>query len=379
MKGTVDQRSVGSWRVRVYVGRDAAGKVQQVSRTVAGSKKDAERELARLLVEVDTGAVVKGTGDTLADLFERWLAAVEPERSLYTFAEYKRLAAIIVHDLGDTKLDKLSGARLDLYYSELRGRGLAPASVRRYHSLIHAALGRAVKWGLVPANPADRSTPPRAERSTVSAPGTGDVQRLIATARAESEDVLATAVVLAAVTGARRGELCALRWSDVDPVRGTLTISRSLTVVDKIATEGPTKTHQRRDIALDNGTAAVVMARRAGQEELAAEVGCELVPDPFILSREPDGSAPCLPSGLSHQYLHLAKRLGIATHWHELRHYAATALIASGIDPRTVAGRLGHADASVTLRVYAHVLEARDKAAADVLGAAVLGLPAVVS
>jgi integrase len=376
MQGTIESRGTDRWRVRVYVGRDSAGKVQHVSRTVAGTKRDAEKELARLLVEVDTGAVVKGTGDTLADLFARYLSAVESERSAYTMAEYRRLAAVIVKELGDVRLDKLSGARLDLLYGALRGHGLSAASVRRYHSLIHAVLARAIKWGLVPANPADRSTPPRMERSTVAAPDTEDVKRLVAAARAEEEDTLATAIVLAAVTGARRGELCALRWSDVDPVRNTLTISRSLTVIAKEWAEGPTKTHQRRDIALDPGTAAVLTARREAQEDYARRVGTELVADPFILSRHADGSEPCLPSGLSHQYVHLARRLGVKTHWHELRHYAATIAIASGIDPRTVAGRLGHADASVTLRIYSHVLEAKDKEMASTLGAAVLGLPA---
>jgi integrase len=252
------------------------------------------------------------------------------------------------------------------------GRELSPASVRRHHFLLHAALGRAVKWGLLASNPADRATPPGLTRSSVSAPALADVQQLI-TAADRTDNVLATAVALAAVTGSRRGELCALRWSDVDKDRRVLRIARSLTVIGAQVTEGPTKTHQRRDIAIDQALGAVLARRRAEQERYAATVGVALVEDPFVLSRSADGSSPCLPDGLSHQYQHLARGLGLSTHFHELRHFSATTAIAGGADVRTVAGRLGHADPSVTLRVYAHALEARDRELAGFLGAAVLG------
>lgn len=246
--------------------------------------------------------------------------------------------------------------------------------MHQHHSVIHASLARAVKWGLLPSNPADRATPPRPARPTASAPVVAAVQRLVAEAE-KADTVLAMAVALAAITGARRGELCALRWSDVDWSRRTLTIARSLTVtvVDKQMTEGPTKTHQRRDIAIDEAVGALLARRRTEQEGYAETVGVPLVENAFVLSRSADGSTPCLPDGLSHQYQRLASRLGLSTHFHELRHFAATTAIAGGADVRTVAGRLGHADASVTLRVYAHALEARDRELAGMLGSVVLG------
>jgi integrase len=145
------------------------------------------------------------------------------------------------------------------------------------------------------------------------------------------------------VTGARRGELCALRWSDVDWQRRTLRIARSLTAVRGQTTEGPSKTHLRRDI------------------------------DPYVLSSSADGSLPMLPDRLTDNYRNLTKKLGISTHLHELRHFSATEGIGAGIDVRTVAGRLGHADATTTLRIYAHALEARDRELAGVLDSAVFG------
>jgi integrase len=228
---------------------------------------------------------------------------------------------------------------------------------------------------MVPVNPADRATPPGLTRTTVSAPDVADVQRLIAAAD-ESSPILALAIILGAVTGARRGELCALRWADVNWPRRVLTIARSLTEIDGVASEGPTKSHQRRDVALDDALLALLTKRRADQESYAAVVGTTLVGDPFILSPVATGARPFVPDTLTDYYKRTAKQLGIATHFHELRHFAATTAIGAGTDVRTVAGRLGHADASVTLRVYAHALEARDRDMAQVLSSAVLGTSA---
>jgi integrase len=189
----------------------------------------------------------------------------------------------------------------------------------------------------------------------------------------EADPVLAAAIALGAVTGARRGELCALRWSDVDWERRRVRIEQSLTVVQRSWRLGPTKTHQRRDIAIDEAAEAFLSQRRQHQEDYAKEVGVPLVADPFVLSRSADGSTPCLPDGITGGYSRVANRLGIKSHFHELRHFAATAAIAGGMDVRTVAGRLGHADPSVTLRVYAHAMEQRDRELAGLLGSAVFG------
>ena len=181
------------------------------------------------------------------------------------------------------RLDRLTGRQLDDFYRRLQQRGLSNSSVHQHHSIVHAALGRAVKWGILKTNPADRASPPTLKRTTVGAPAVADVQRLIAAAES-SDPVLASAIAVGAVTGARRGELCALRWSDVDWPRRKLTIARSLTVIDKKVTEGQTKTHQRRDIAMDAALEAFLTRRRAEQESYAEAVGAALVADPYILT-----------------------------------------------------------------------------------------------
>ena len=213
MRGVVEPRGDNKWRVRVFAGHEG-GKVRWVlrGRSMAPSARRRSR-LAKLLTEVEAGQATKSHPTSVAEQLDRWLADIEPTRSAYTVKEHRRC---IEHDikpaLGTVRLDKLTARQLAGFYHDLLARGLSPSSVRRFHSVLHAALDRAVKWGMVPVNPADRATPPGLTRTTVSAPDVADVQRLIAAAD-ESSPILALAIILGAVTGARRGELCALRWA----------------------------------------------------------------------------------------------------------------------------------------------------------------------
>jgi integrase len=126
-------------------------------------------------------------------------------------------------------------------------------------------------------------------------------------------------------------------------------------------------------VAVGDVLGAFLVARQDQQRAYAGKVGVQLVDDPYLLSEASNGSMACLPDHLTDNYVNLSKRLGIPGHFHELRHFSATEAIASGADVRTVAGRLGHADATTTLRIYAHAVEARDRELAGFLDDAVLG------
>ncbi len=374
MKGTIVERSPGRWLIRVFAGRGSDGRTRHINRTISGNKRDAQRALAQLVADVSQGKHVAARPMTLAELVERWLEDIGPQRTPRTIHEYRRLAAHdVLPTLGTKRIDKLTPREIDAFYRSLLERGLSPSSVRRNHALLHASLARAVKWGLLGTNPADRASPPSARPTPMEAPAVDDVVRLVEAARAKGDGLLATAIALAAVTGMRRGELCALRWADIDIERGSLRVSRSLTTRGDKRWEGDTKTHQHRDVALDAGTLGLLELRRSAQEDYAAQVGTQLVANPYVLSGHADGSAPFLPDTLGRNYWRLARAHGVRTRFHDLRHFAATQAIAAGIDVRTVAGRLGHADPAITLRVYSHVLAERDKAVADLLGSLVLG------
>ncbi len=362
----------GKWKLRVYAGRDGRNRPSYISRNFTGSRRQAESALSKLVADVERNQAKSHSG-SVGDLLQRWLADIEPMRSVGTMREHRRsIERNILPAIGSIRLDRLTARHLDDLYRSLLERGLSNASVRRHHAILSAALRRAVKWGWLASSPAARASPPGITRGSAVSPSTEDVQQLIAAAE-DADPVLATAIVLAAVTGARRGELCALRWSDVDWKRRTLTIARSLTVIRKEATEGPTKTHQRRDVAIDDAVGQFIARRQEDQRASALVVGVELIEDPYLFSRAADGATPCLPDGVTGGYSRLAAKLGLGGHFHQLRHYAATTSIAAGADVRTVASRLGHADPSTTLRIYAHAVEVRDRDLADLLGSTVLG------
>ena len=183
------------------------------------------------------------------------------------------------------------------------------------------------------------------------------------------------AVLLGGVTGARRGELCGLRWSDVDDARRSLTVRRSIRHgLDKTTlVVAPTKSGRERRVALDARTLALLAGYRHQAELWADQAQVELAPDGYILTLDPTGSTPLKPDTVTAGFARATRRVGAHPRFHDLRHMSASLLIGAGTDVRTVAGRLGHAGASTTVRIYAHAFEVRDRQAAEVLGALLPG------
>jgi integrase len=360
------------WELRIHAGRSpVTGKPKYISRTVHGTAATADEELGKLVAEI--GAIDHtGPAATFGDLLDRWLAKATVLKGLSptTVREHSRtIKQTIKPTLGDVELRRLDGKVLDDFYAALRTRErpLSASSVRRVHAVISAALGQAVKWGELATNPADRASPPAVRQAPKVAPTPDDVQAMIATAEKDDPD-LATLIALAAVTGARRGELLGLRWGDVDLDRATLTIERSVAVVGGQWITKDTKTHAGRSLALDPFGLEVLRRHREVMEDRADDLGIALTPDTPILTYSLEH--PISPDTASHYVRAIATAAGVDTHLHQLRHFAASQMIGDGTDVRTVAARLGHADASTTLKVYAHALPERDRDAAGVLGRA---------
>ena len=381
MAGSIRQRGKQSWEIRAFAGKDTVtGKKRYVARTVRGDRREAEVALGRLLAEVEDGQHAVRAG-TVGDLCERWYAHASPDLSPAVAVEYRRLLdKRILPRWGEVPLRRLRTADLDQWYGELRrsggpgGKPLAPNTVTRAHAVLRRALAQGVKWGWLTVNPAANASPPRARKQQLDLPDPADVARLIEAA-AKVNSSLPAYFRLAAATGARRGELCALRWKHVDVDRRRLTIARSLVEVGGQVIEKDTKTHQVRKVSLDEETAAVLAAHRAVCEEQAAKCRAEVSANSFLFSHEVDFSKPWRPNYATLAFGRLRDDLGLeGVKLHHLRHFSATQLLSLGIDVRTVSGRLGHANASTTLDFYAQFLQAADQRAADALGE-LLGTP----
>jgi integrase len=175
--------------------------------------------------------------------------------------------------------------------------------------------------------------------------------------------------MLAALTGMRRGELCALRWTDIDLTLGIVGVSRSVVVVPGGLAEKSTKTDRARKVALDAVGIALLTEYRAEVDEWAKRAGAKLAKDAFVFSPFVEATTPFRPDNVTSFFIRVRNAVGAPNvRLHDLRHFTATQLIGAGVDIRTVAERLGHTDPSLTLRVYAHVIEQRDRAAAEIMG-----------
>jgi integrase len=370
MRGGLRENSPGVWEVRLEAGRDpVSGKRRQVSRTLRGSKRQAQQLLNSLVADADAGRV-SGTSATFKQLTDEWLSLSGPDLSPTTLRRYRGLLdKRILPALGPRSIHSIRSNDLDRMYQALIIEvGLSPGSVRQVHAVIRRAFRQAVRWGWVASNPALNATPPRAVRSMISPPDPAQVEQLIRRA-GDADPSFARFLRVAAASGARRGEVCALRWRNLDPVSGTLTLDTAIIEVLGGLAEKDTKTHASRRIAIDSGTLAVLEDQRQFALNLAKRGGSSLTEESFIFSHEPDGASPWAPDFVTKRFQILRDDLGLPElRLHDLRHFAATRLLAAGVPVRTVSGRLGHASPSTTLSVYAHFLEASDQDAATVMG-----------
>jgi len=349
--GSKRERRPGVWELR------ASGR----SQTVRGSAKQAEVALARLVTAASKRTTVN-TAATLGDLIDEWLLATTIETSTRT--TYIGVLTHLPPAFRTRKLSTLTIRNFDQLYAELTRQGRSPHQVRKLHTALSAALRDGVRWQWLDHHPAHGARiPPAPVREGAEPDET--VLRALLTLAARTDVQTGVWIRLAVSTGARRGELLALRWSKVDLQRRTITISTSL---EEDRTVKTTKTRKSRTIPLDDGTVTELRRWKAAQGERALAVGVPLAKDPWVLSNEADSSVPWRPDGATQRFRRLCARAGVVgVRLHDLRHAHASMLLRDGHDVVTVAGRLGNTPRT-TLTTYAHVMAGADRAAADSIG-----------
>jgi integrase len=377
--------------VRVYAGVDPVSKKRHylVDTVPAGpsAARDAERVRTRLLNQVDERRNPR-TKATVNQLLDRWLEVAEMETTTRN-SVVGRLDRHVRPVLGVVSVSRLDAEMLESLYAELRRcrdrcggrrqaghacRPLAPATIRLIHANLSAALSSAVRWRWLAVNPAAQAAKPTVPKSDPQPPSEHQAARIVVEAWKDPD--WGMLVWLAMVTGARRGELCALRWDSVDFTTSVLQIRTSIAQQGAKTWEKDTKTHQQRRITLDPQTLALLTAYHARRVELAAAAGMNLPSDARIFSPVPDGREWVKPDTVGQRYTRMCARLGWDMHLHQLRHYSATELVAAGVDVRTVAGRLGHGGGgTTTLKVYSAWRSEADQRAAGSLGMRMPALP----
>lgn len=380
--GSITRRGKSSWRIKFDIGRDpVTGKRRTQYLTVRGTKKDAQRELTKRLSEVDGGLYVERSTVTLAEYARHWCQSIAPAKcGAKTLERYSEIVEkTIIPQLGELPLQQISGTRIDEFYAHLRtaGRrdgkgGLAPQTVLHVHRLLSQIFSSAVKARKLGRSPmAEVQATPSVRREEVQVLTSEELARLF---RHLKGKVLYMPVLVAASTGMRRGEVLALRWKDIDFAAATLEVRQ---VIEQTRDEGlqlkePKTDRSRRTIALPARLLEELRQHRKEQAEHRLKLG--LGKDDLDLVFPTWSGEIRNPDNFSKEFAREVAEAKLPhVTFHGLRHTHITHLLKQGVPIHVVSERAGHANPTVTLNIYAHVLPGQQEGAAAVVDAALRG------
>ena len=384
MAGIIEKRGKNSYRLTVSEGFDLNGKPMIHRKTVHGTKKDAEVELAKFVTEVQNGLVIDGKSLKFSEFTEIWKRDYgSKELAPSTYKRYCRmLETRLLPYFGHFYINKIKPTDIMKFYDLLekdtqlvRKKGnngsktrkpLSGKTILEHHRLLRAMLHKAVYWQLVVSNPAERVQPPKARKPKRKS--YDDEQTKILLENLEllsSEDTkYKVAIILTVFTGVRLGELMGLEWQDVDFKNGIISINRSSQYLSDMGvfTKVPKTESSIREIAIPEFIISLLEEYKLWYEEQKSVYG-ELWTNSDRLFVQADGK-PMHPSTISKWFVKYVGQIGLPViNFHGLRHTNASLLVAQNIDIAVISARLGHAQISTTLDFYVHPLLSHNRKA----------------
>ncbi len=375
-------RGADAWELRVFIGRDSRGRPKQKSVLFRGTKRAAERELARLvLLQDEKPASVPNeesrqwsSSTTVNDAICAWRDNGWDDLSPKTARGYEEIwNRYVLHSIGLKRISALDPYSVERYFRNLKEKGAGRDTVRRVKSLLHRACRLAARWsGGVLTNPvADTELPSWSiseRREPVRSPNQDEVRTLLEAAN-KYDEVFGAFLRLICASGLRRGEACGLRWSDIDWDLATITIDESVVAAKGGAIVKSPKTRASiRKLTLDSGTLECLRSLRIHQDQLALVCNVAVGNDSFVFSYEPGGSTPPYPDTMSHSFSLVRKKAGVALdiHLHSLRHFQAT-ILDPVIPERQKQARMGWSTSHMA-RHYTDPIIEEDRRAATFVG-----------
>ena len=384
MAGSIEKRGKNSYRLIVSEGYDLHGKPLIHRKTVHGTKKEAEVELAKFVTEVQSGLVIDGKALRFSEFVEIWKRDYgSKELAPSTYKRYCRmLETRLLPYFGRFYINKIKPTDIMKFYDLLekdtqlvRKKGnngsktkkpLSGKTILEHHRLLRAMLHKAVYWQLIVTNPAERVQPPKARKPKRRS--YDDEQTKILLENLEllpSEDTkYKVAIILTVFTGVRLGELMGLEWQDVDFKNGIISINRSSQYLSdmEVFTKVPKTESSIREIAIPEFIVSLLEEYKLWYEEQKSIYG-ELWTNSDRLFVQADGK-PMHPSTISKWFVKYVGQIGLPViNFHGLRHTNASLLVAQNIDIAVISARLGHAQISTTLDFYVHPLLSHNRKA----------------
>lgn len=364
-EGTIRQRPDGTWEARLSL---PTGRRKSL---YAKTRREVQDKLRATRRDADNGLDLAAKRQTVAQFLTEWLeSTAKPTLRPKTHHSYAQLVRLhVTPAIGAVPLDRLTPQHVQRMMREMTAQGLSPRTVQYARAVLRRALGYALKWGLVTRNVATLVDPPRAVRRPVQPLSAAQARTFLAYAKAH-DDRHWPFFMTAVLTGLRQGELLGLRWADLDLDTAMLRVSHTLQRIEgEWRFVEPKTRSSARTLSLPAPavTALRIQKDRQGFERKTAG---NLWRDRGLVFTTPKGT-PLEPSNLNGRLHRLLDGAGLPRQgMHSLRHCCASLLLAQGVSPRVVMDQLGHAQISLTMDTYSHVMPAMLRDAADALGAA---------
>lgn len=348
-EGSVYQRKDGRWVVQLELG-DGKRKFYYVK-----TQKEGIEKLRKAQRELEQGTLVTAPQQTLEQYLTYWLEEVHKSSlKVSTYVKYRKVIhTYILPALGKLKLEKLTPQHVQSLYNQKQKDGLAPKSIHHIHGVLHKALDNAVRWNLVARNVCEVVSPPRLVKPEIQSLTMEQAHKLLESLRGNRLEMLLT---VALTTGMRRGEILALRWADVDLVKQTVKVHRTVDYIGKfgyVETE-PKTAAGSRTVVLASFVIEMLKLHRKEQLEARLKAG-EKWEDRDLVFTDLHGGYfnPRYLDKLFHKVLAEA---GLPSmRFHDLRHSAATLLRGMGVDMKVLQEILGHSNFMITANTYSHV------------------------
>lgn len=313
-RGNIEERN-GAYRVRVYVGmRD--GKRRYATKTVHGTRREAEAALAELQHRVNTNQAGAPSKETVAAFLDEWFETASTVLMPSTIVTTRPIIKRLMAGLGHHRLTALSVAQIDQFYRALRRQGLSPATIRRIHGVLHSSLEVARRWGRITVNPATDARPGAVPRRAINPVTPTEVSQVTSAPGILPE--MARFLRLAAATGMRPGEICGIQLADVDVELGKISIRRRVVRGDTLTFVDSTKNGRPRTISVGEETRQVLVQQVIFMQAMAQNFGTSLSPTSFLFSDDPGHARPWDPGMASGRFRKVARSMGITKRLYDL-------------------------------------------------------------
>lgn len=367
----INKIDVNKYKITIELGYDILGNRKRKTEILNGTKQEAIKREAELKSEFyHIGKTMKISDLTFEELSEIFIEKYcIPNISRVTTFGYKKSLKRINPIIGKVKINKITPLILDNMYQQLRigkdGQELGYHSMYNLYKVVNVMFNQAIRWEIMDKNPNLKANKPKREHKEKRFYDINQVKKLLDVLDNESVKYK-TLIQLALDSGARRSEICALRWSDINMETHMMSITKSLKVVEGVIDEKTTKTESsKREIMLSESTIKQLEEYREWQNAYKLINKQRWIGTDDRIFTAIDGSY-MFPGTCDHILRKIVKKYNLdPICFHELRHTCASLLINSGIDPKTVSKRLGHADTSITMEIYTHSFEASKIACAN--------------